>query len=347
MKIAISGLPFSGKSTVFKALVGKNIQPKTTASGKVQLNIGTLTVEDGRLDNLAQILDSQKVTHPKLSLIDLTLSQDKSSKAMDTAHTKEFAALALVIGVFSSEDPVADLRNVESDLILSDLALVQGRIERIKKENKAKPKNQENPELKLLERSQVALEKEKVLKDLDLTGEELKILAGFQFFTLKPMLVIANLSEDQLKNKQYDKLKQKADEKNLKFLTLCAKLEAEIEELSEEERPAFMKEMGLESLARDKFIELCFESQDLISFFTVVGKEARAWPIRRGTSALQAAGCIHSDMERGFIRAEVINYKDFIDCASFAKAREKGLLRLESKEYPVQDGDIINFKFSV
>jgi GTP-binding protein YchF len=236
---------------------------------------------------------------------------------------------------------------MESELILADMQLLQNRIEKINKERKARPQKEEDPELLLLERLAQALEEGKVVKDLKLGQDELKMLSGFQLFTLKPVIVVANVSEKQLKEQDYRELEQKAREKNLKFLSLCAKLEAEIEELPEEERPEFLKEMGLPNLSSDKFIQICFQAMERILFFTVVGKEARAWPISRGTTALEAAGSVHSDMERGFIRAEVINYKNFVECGSFAKAKEKGLLRLESKEYPVQDGDIINFKFSV
>lgn len=347
MQIAISGLPFSGKSTVFKALVEKSMQPKSAGSGKVQLSIGMIEARDERLDKLAGLEQSKKITYSRITLIDLKFMGEKSSKAMDTSQTREFAALALVIGVFSSDDPLIDLRNVECDLCVADLGVVQNRIARIEKDYKSKPKNQNNPELLLLKRCEKALEEEKLIKDLKLNSEELKILSGFRFFTLKPMLVIANVSEEQMEKKKYQALKNEADKKGLKFLVVSALLETEIKELPEEERPEFMKEMGLESLAQDKFIKLCFEAQDLISFFTVGNTEARAWPIPRGTSALAAAGCIHSDIERGFIRAEIISYKDFIACGSFAKAREKGVLRLESKEYVVQDGDIVNVKFSV
>ena len=346
MKIALTGLPFSGKSTVFKALVGKQTQAKTSASGKAQLNIGTLEVKDKRLERLAQIVNSEKVSYPKITLIDLAHPAE-SFKKIDTSHIKEFDALALVVGVFSSENPVENVTNIESELILADLQVVQNRMEKVQKERKARPKKEEDPELFLLERCAQALEEENFIKDLELSREEMKMLAGFQLLTLKPAIIIANISEEQLNKESFADLQKKAKERNLKFLSLCAKLEAEIEELSEEERPQFMREMGLASLSRDKFMQMCFQMQNLISFFTVVGKEARAWPVFRGATALEAAGCIHSDMERGFIRAEVINYKDFIECGSFAKAKEKGLLRLESKEYPVQDGDIINFKFSV
>ena len=346
MKVVICGLPFSGKSTVFKALVGKQTQAKTSASGKIQLNMGTLEVEDKRLERLAQIVHSEKVTYPKITLIDLAHGLE-SSKKMDTSHIKEFDVLVVVIGVFSSESPLEDLANIESELILADLQVAQNRIEKVTKERKARPKKEEDPELLLLERCNKALEGENFVKDLNLNRDELKMLSGFQLLTLKPIIIVANISEEQLGKESFADLEKKAKEKGLKFLSLCAKLEAEIEELSEQERPQFMQEMGLSALSKDKFIQICFQAQDLVSFFTVVGKEARAWPVPVGTTALGAAGCIHSDMERGFIRAEVINYKDFTECGSFAKAKEKGLLRLESKEYAVQDGDIINFKFSV
>lgn len=358
MKITLCGLPFSGKSTVFNALAGKKTQPKSSASGlsrtkgtlvrgKVQLNIGTLEVKDERLEKLAQLFNSEKVTYSKIDLVDLAYSAETASKGIEAAHLKEFDALALVIGAFSSQDPVEDLANIEADLIVTDLQLIENRIERISKERKAHPKKEEDPETLLLKRCAKALEEQDLIKDLTLNREERKMLAGFQLLTLKPVIIVANISEGQLNKGAPLELEKKAKEKGLKFISLCAELEAEIEELPEDQRADFLKQYGLTGLSADKFIHICLQAQDKIHFFTVVGKEARAWPIARGTSALQAAGCVHSDMERGFIRAEVISYKDFIECGSFARAKEKGLLRLESKEYPVSDGDIINFKFSV
>lgn len=347
MRIAVSGLPFSGKSTLFKALVGKQIQPKSAASGKVQLNLGTLEVKDERLTRLSEIFKSEKITYPKITLVDLGYSGEAAKKGVETAQVREFEALVVVIAVFSSSDPLADLTNIEQEFILADLQLVQNRIERINKERKSKPQKEEDQELALVKRCLKALEAERFVSTLELEPEELKLIAGFQFLTLKPIIVVANISEKQLGQQATAALEEKAKSRGFEFLSVCAKLEAEIEELPPEERPGFLKEMGLSALSAEKFIQACFQAQKLISFFTVVGKEARAWPIPRGTTAHAAAGCIHSDMQRGFIRAEIINYQDFIQCGSFAKAKEKGLLRLESKEYPVQDGDIINFKFSV
>lgn len=346
MKIALCGLAFSGKSTVFRALIGKEIQPKTAASGKIQLNLGTLEVEDQRLKKLGEILNSEKVTYPKITLVDLAYKLE-AVKGIETTHIREFDALAVVLALFSSQDPIADLTNIEQEFIFADLSVLQKRIETIYKERKGRPQKEEDAELLLVKRCVQSLEGEKFVKDLGLSPDELKILAGFQLLTLKPMVVLANLSEEQLNKGEDKELEQKVKAKNLMYLALCAKLEAEIEELPEEERAGFLKEMGLTGLSGARFIRAYFQAQDLISFFTVVGKEARAWPVLRGTSALAAAGCIHSDMERGFIRAEVINYKDFAECGTFLKAKEKGLLRLESKEYVVSDGDIINFKFSV
>lgn len=346
MKIAVCGLAFSGKSTVFHALVGKEIQPKTAASGKIQLNLGTLEVEDQRLKQLGEMLNSEQVTYPKITLVDLAYTGE-AVKGIETTHIREFDALAVAIAFFSSQDPLADLANIEQEFILADLSVLQKRIETINKEKKTRPKKEEDLEFLLLERCVHSLEGEKFVKDLGLGPDELKMLAGFQLLTLKPMIVLANLSEEQLDKGEDRELEQKVKAKNLTYLALCAKLEAEIEELPEEERAGFLKELGLTSLSGARFIQACFQAQDLISFFTVVGKEARAWPVLRGTTALTAAGCVHSDMERGFIRAEVINYQDFVECGSFLKAKEKGLLRLESKEYAVSDGDIINFKFSV
>ncbi|MBN2097751.1 MAG: redox-regulated ATPase YchF [Candidatus Omnitrophica bacterium] len=347
MKIALCGLPFTGKSTVFKAVVGKTTQAKSACSGKIQLNIGTLELKDERLQKLGELLQSEKITYPKINLVDLAHSSESAQKGLETSYIREFDCLALVIAVFSSPNPAGDLINILAEFILADLELVQSRITRLNKERKAKPKKEADSELALLERCQQALEQEQLIQDLELSVEELKVLAGFQLLTLKPMLVIANISEEQLNNGKAKSLKDQSRERGLSFFAICAKLEAEIEELPEKEQAVFMREMGLNGLSRDKFIELCFQVKKQILFFTVVGKEARAWPLACGATALEAAGAVHSDMQRGFIRAEAINYQDFINCGSFAQAKERGLLRLEGKDYLVQDGDIINFKFSV
>ncbi len=183
MKIALCGLPFSGKSTVFKALVGKKTQAKASAAGKIQLHIGNLEVEDKCLETLARILNSEKITYPRIDLVDLNVTGERVPKGIETSHLREFDALILIIGIFASEDPIADLNSIESELILADMQVVQHRIEKINKERKAKPKKEEDPELLLLQRLARMLEEENVLKDLKLGQEELKMLAGFQLFT--------------------------------------------------------------------------------------------------------------------------------------------------------------------
>lgn len=346
MRIALCGLPFSGKSTVFKAIVGKEVKPQGAASGKVQLSIGNIDVPDARLDKLAALVSSEKITYSKINLVDVALVGESASKGMDVTHIRDFDALVLVLGTFSSENALDDLINIEAELVLSDMHILQTRIERIEKENKGKPKTQESPEFSLIKRVEKSLEDNSIGK-MQLTKEELKIVSGFRLFALKPKMVVANIAEEQLQNKSYTELEKQVTAKGLKFLPICARLEAEITEFPEEERSAYFKEMGLEGSIKDKFIQSCFEIQDLISFFTLGPTDAHAWPIRRNLTAVSAAGCIHSDLERGFIRAEVISYDDFITAESFAKAKENGTLRLESKEYIVKDADILNIKFSV
>jgi ribosome-binding ATPase YchF (GTP1/OBG family) len=252
MKIAFCGLSFSGKSTVFKALVGKKVHPKTSASGKVHLSIGTLQLKDERLEKLGGMVKSEKVVYPQINLVDILYSSEPgAAKGIDTVHIKEFDALALVIAVFSAKNPVEDMASIETEFILADLQVVQNRIDKIKKEKKAQPKKDEDAELLLLERCRKTLEGETALRDLGLKPEELKILAGFQLLTLKPTIVIANVSEEQLNKKQWKEIEDKARAKKLAFLAFCAKLEAEIEDLPEAERPEFMRGMGLTGLTRD------------------------------------------------------------------------------------------------
>ena len=214
MDIALCGLPFSGKSTVFKALVGKATRMNSTASGtprtketlvrgKVQLNLGTLELRDERLEKLARILNSEKITYPKVRLVDLAYSGGVSPEAIETSRLREFDALAVVIGVFLRQDPMKDLADIEAELILGDMQLIQNRIEKINKEKKARPAKEEDRQLTLLKRCEKSLEEETLVRDLKLTPQELKMLAGFQILTLKPVIMIANVSEEQLSRKEW------------------------------------------------------------------------------------------------------------------------------------------------
>lgn len=348
MKIGIIGCPQSGKTTVFNLLSGSNFELHSFSSGKAEAHLGTIKVPDPRLEHLSLTFKPKKTTYTEISFVDSgAMPGGQLSVGFDIAQLKDVDALAHVVGMFAASDPLSLVTTVETELMLVDMEAIQNRTSALKKDI-ARGKKEEKKEYELLLRCQESLEKEMPLKGMNLTEEEDKLIRGYKFLTLKPMLVVANLSEEQLSSPPTEKLKEMLNARGIKLVEICGKAEMEILELEEKDRKDFLKELGIRESGRDRFIRGCYEALDLVSFFTVVGNEVKAWTVKKGTSALEAAGKIHTDMQRGFIRAEVINYKTFIDCQSSLKeAKSKGLLRLEAKEYIVQDGDIINFKFSV
>jgi GTP-binding protein YchF len=255
---------------------------------------------------------------------------------------REVDAIALVLGNFEADaEPLKDLNNLLTEMILADLAIVENRRSRLKKE-KARPL-EEN----LLERAATALENEESLRNLTFTPDEESLLAGFGFLSRKPLLVLLNQSEEKATQALDSTYVEELKRRGLDALALAAKAEMEIAQLDEADRAAFLKEIGIEEPARNRFIRASYRLLDLISFFTAGDDEVRAWTITQGTVARKAAGKIHSDIERGFIRAEVIAYDEFIVFGSEAKCKEAGKLRLEGKDYVLKDGDIAHFRFAV
>ncbi len=355
MKIAIIGLPNSGKTTCFNALTGQNVKVTGFSIGKSEHHLGTIKMPDERLDKLSEIFKPKKTTHIELSFIDMLAGQEKIGKGIDANLIKDVDALAHIIRLFEDEnvphpeeniDPVRDLEILETELILSDMDLLQNRLSKIEQEVKG-DKKENQKEYELLTKLKDNLEKETPIREFKLTCDEEKLISGYKLLSQKSQVIIANIGEKQIGRDMPSGLIEKADKKNLKLIEFCGKLETEIAQIEEDERKEFMREMGIKKSATDKFIKACFETLGLISFFTTKGDETKAWAIRCGTTAWDAAGKIHSDIQRGFIKAEVINYDKFIECGSMQKAREEGLLMLESKDYVVCDGDIINFRFSV
>jgi ribosome-binding ATPase len=258
------------------------------------------------------------------------------------AQMREVDAIALVLGNFEPDaKPIRELNNLLTEMILADLAIVENRRTRLKKE-KARPL-EEN----LLLRAATALESEESLRNLTFTADEESLLAGFGFLSRKPLLVLLNQSEEQAGQALDSNYLQELKRRGLEGLALAAKAEMEIAQLDESDRTAFLKEIGIEEPARDRFIRASYGLLDLISFFTSGEDEVRAWTITQGTVARKAAGKIHSDIERGFIRAEVVAYEDFIALGSESKCKEAGKLRLEGKDYVVKDGDIVHFRFAI
>jgi ribosome-binding ATPase YchF (GTP1/OBG family) len=335
MKIGIVGLPGSGKSTVFNAIT--EILPNKERD-LTKPHLGTIEVPDERLDFLASIIKPKKTTHSEITFIDMP--------GYNPRQVQEVDALVLCIGTFSGRDILKDLKDFEADIILKDLDVIQNRVTTMEREvrgGKSELKNEHDILIKCKE----YLEEEKELRFLELAPLQEKLIAGYQFLSRRPFMVISNIAEDQIGKGLSKALEEYAAKKSIKVIEFCGKIESEISELPEEERPAFLKDIGIESSAREKFIQVSSEMLHLIRFYTTKGNETKCWMIREGTTALDAAGKIHTDLKRGFIRAEIVNFKDFKECGSFQAAKVKGHFMTEGKEYIVKDGDVINFKFNV
>ncbi len=342
MKIGLIGPRGAGKTTIFNMLTGLKADIGT---GKGEIHLGVIKVPDKRVDKLAQVFRPRKTTHAEIRFTDFPAGQaedDLKSNNVLVMQMRDADAIALVLNAFDPQaDPIRDLNRVLTEMILADLTVVENRRTRLKKE-KARPQEEA-----LLERCSEALENEKSLRNLEFTDNEETLLSGFGFLSRKPLLVLFNRPDDQAGLPLSDAHQEELKRRGLQGLPLAAKVEMEVAQLDPADREAFLKDLGIQEAARDRFIQASYRLLNLISFLTCGEDEVRAWTITKGTSARKAAGKIHSDMERGFIRAEVIAYDDFVAFGSETKCKEAGKLRLEGKDYVVHDGDIIHFRFAI
>lgn len=343
MKAGLVGYAQSGKSTLFHALTGL----QRPAAGRAHVNLGAIKVPDPRVDALAAIFEPRKTTYAEVRFVDVPGPAGKGTGLDEEAlrALAEVDAFCLVVRGFpaaSPADPERELRDFDAELVLHDLAVVEKRLDRLRKEKHAG--TGEHHELEQLQRD---LEAGTPLRALSWTAAEEKELAHFGFLSRRPMLVAVNVAEDAAAAAPPPGVEAAARERGAEAFALCAAVEAEIADLDPAEQPEFLAALGLAEPARARFIRAAYRLLDLVSFFTVGEDEVRAWPIRRGDRAPRAAGRIHSDLERGFIRAEVVHYDDLVALGSEAKARHAGKLRLEGKEYVVQDGDVLNIRFAV
>lgn len=334
MKIGIVGLPGSGKSTVFNAITQKPVKDQDTT----KTHLGSIFIPDERLDFLSLVVKPKKTTYAEIVFLDMP--------GYNPRQIQEVDALVLCIGMFAGRDALKDLKDFEADLILRDLEVVQGRIEKMEKEVKRGAKEIKN-EYDVLIICKESLEGEKELRFLELTQQQEKLIAGYQFLSKRPFIIISNIAEEQIGKESSGPLSGYARQRGLKAIEFCGKIESEIVELPEGERASFLKEAGIDRSAREKFLQVSYDMLDLINFYTTKGDETKSWMIKKGSTAWDAAGKIHTDIKRGFIRAEVVNFNDFKDSGSFQTAKEKGHFKVEGKEYIVRDGDIIAFRFSV
>ena len=344
MKVGLIGHRGAGKTTVFNMLTGLQAQVGGYG-GKEEVHLGVIKVPDARVDKLSQVFKPKKTTYAEIRFTDFPASQnddDLKGNSNLITQMREVDAMALVLRDFEpGADPLRQLNDLLIEMILADLTVVENRRARLKKE-KARPQEEA-----LLERCATTLENEESLRNLAFSADDENLLSGFGFLSRKPVLVLLNQADDKagqpLSAAYQDELKRRG----LDGLALAGKVEMEVAQLDENDREAFLKEIGIQEAARERFIRASYRLLDLISFLTTGEDEVRAWTITQGTIARKAAGKIHSDIERGFIRAEVIAYEDFVVLGSEAKCKEAGKLRLEGKDYIVQDGDIIHFRFAI
>ena len=360
MKIGLVGLNQTGKTTLFHLLTGR--EEEQAASGKIGSNTGVGSVPDRRIDVLSRIYMPKKTTYAQIEFTDVvgfsaTADGQKSGAAKFLNDVRPCDALVHVLRAFSSDDviheqgsidPARDLEAVEMEMLFADLELVEKRINRIKTGKKIPKENAD--ELERLERSFTWLEGNGTMRDMPLTQEERSAMRNYAFLTEKPRLAVLNLDESQYKSKDYPgkaALAELCGRLNIPLLELCAGMELEISRLQEEDKLLFMEDLGLAEPGVAVLARAVYRHLGLISFLTAGEDEVRAWTIEDGTPARAAAAKIHSDIERGFIRAEVMKFKDIEELGTMVKVKEKGLFRLEGKEYVVLDGDIINFRFNV
>ncbi len=364
--IGIIGLAKSGRTTIFNALTGGEADTgRYTQEGSAP-HIGTANVPEPRLTTLVDMLLPKRIVPASATYIDVGASvkglvKDKGIGSQLLAQLSNVDALINVVRAFSDEsiphvegslDIERDIANMDLELAFSDLALLERRLERIEVSLKgAKPTERQGllQEQKLLMKIKTDLEKDVPIRELTLTAEETRAIANYQFLTAKPLLVVVNIGEDQLPQTASleTKLNLRYSRPKCRVITICGKLEMELAQFDDSAAEALGAEFGIREPGVERVIKLSYELLGLISFFTIVSGEVKVWSIQSGTGAVKAAGKIHSDMERGFIRAEIISHDNLIKCGSLPEARRKGLLRLEGKNYIVQDGDVITFLFNV
>lgn len=362
LQIGIVGLPNVGKSTLFNALTKANAAVASYPFTTIDRNVGVAQVPDERLERIAALVGPERIVSTAIEFVDVAglvkgAHRGEGLGNQFLGHIRNVDAIIMVVRCFHNPqvphvsevlDPVEDIEVVELEMILADLATVERRLEKVQREVKKRPREY-GAELELLNRLRRHLEGGEKAISLEVTDEEREMLRGLDLLTAKPQLYVANVGEDDLpEGEELGKIVAKAaDAEGADALILCAQLEMELAEWPDEEARAYRAELGLGKSGLHKLVKAGYQLLGLITFFTTTGgKEVRAWTLAEGSTALEAAGKIHSDMQRGFIRAEVVSYEDLMSAGSLAAVREKGLLHLEGKDYLVQDGDIIHVRFS-
>ena len=365
MRIGIVGLPNVGKSTLFNAITKAGAEAANYPFCTIEPNIGVVTVPDNRIDRLSEMYNPEKTTYAVIEFYDIAGLVKGASKGEGLgnkflSHIREADSIVHVVRCFDdsnvvhvegSVDPVRDIETINLELVFSDMETLERRLDKSKKASRSGDKKAVD-EVSFMERIYAHLESGKPVRTMEMTEDETELVKQFFLITSKPVLYAANMSEDDIadgyiNNPYYKKVLEYAGHESSEVIPICAKIEEEIAALDEDEKKMFLNDYGLEEPGLNRLIKASYKLLGLISFLTAGPKEVRAWTISQGTKAPAAAGKIHSDIERGFIRAEVIYYDDLIKCGSETAAKEKGLMRSEGKDYVMRDGDVVVFRFNV
>ena len=360
----IVGLPNVGKSTLFNAITNQKILAENYPFATIEPNVGIVTVPDKRMDQLQKMYEPNRFIPTAYEFTDIAGLVKGASKGEGLgnkflSHIRETDAIVEVVRCFDDGkiihvegkiDPIRDIETINLELAIADLDIINSRLERVSKKARTTKNKDDIVEVEALEKSKQSLEKNIPLRQIEFTDEERKLLKSYSFLTLKPIIYLANIKESELGNPDNEYVKQVkeyASKENAKVVSLCAKVEEELSELEEEDKQEMLEGLGLDSSGLDKLITATYDILGLATYFTVGKDEVRAWTFKKGMNAKQCAGIIHTDFEKGFIRAEVMSYEDLMEYGSELKVKEAGRARLEGKDYIMQDGDICHFRFNV
>lgn len=364
MKIGIIGLPLTGKTTLFNLLTNSEIEVAEFSQGKIEANQGTAMVPDERIHFLSDLNNAKKKSFAIIELIDIPglekgASEGKGVGNQFLENIRKTDTLVHVIRTFENENimhpngeinPIDDIDTINMELLFADLQVIENRIEKIEDTRKNKVTKEQIEELEVLKKCKEGLENGLLLNKIDFSKREEEVLKTFSFLSERPMILVVNIDEDQLISGEYpgkEDLEKYSKDTNTPVIEICAKVEQEISQLNPEDKELFMEDLGIEESGIDRLSKTAYDYLGLISFLTAGEKQVKAWTIKKDTPAPQAAGKIHTDIEKGFIRAEICRFKDIKEHGSMSKCKELGLVTLEGKEYIVQDGDIIDFRFNV